>query len=46
MNNIAVIYHLGEKSYRLFPYFDMGLSLFADMREDFPLTFKTVLTEY
>lgn len=36
-NNIAVIYHLDEKSYRLCPYFDMGLSLFADMKEDFPL---------
>ncbi len=40
-NNIAVLYHLDEKSYRLCPYFDMGLSLFADMKEDFPMT-KTV----
>lgn len=36
-NNIAVIYHLDEKNYRLCPYFDMGLSLFADIKEDFPL---------
>ncbi len=35
-NNIAVIYHLDEKEYRLCPYFDMGLSLFADEKEDFP----------
>lgn len=36
-NNIAVIYDLDEKEYRLCPYFDMGLSLFADEKEDFPI---------
>lgn len=36
-NNIAVIYDLDEKSYRLCPYFDMGLSLFSDIKGDFPL---------
>lgn len=40
-NNIAVIYRLDDKSYRLCPYFDMGLSLFADMRGDFPLSKPT-----
>ena len=37
-NNIAVIYDLDEKSYRFCPYFDMGLSLFADIKGDFPFT--------
>lgn len=37
-NNIAVIYHLDEKGYRLCPYFDMGLSLFADVKGDFPMS--------
>ena len=37
-NNIAMIYRLDDKSYRLCPSFDMGLSLFADMRGDFPLS--------
>lgn len=36
-NNIAVIYDLDEKCYRLCPYFDMGLSLFADTKGDFPI---------
>lgn len=40
-NNIAVIYLLDEKRYRLCPYFDMGLSLFADMKGDFPLSKNT-----
>ena len=38
-NNLAVIYTgdaRGEK-YRLCPYFDHGLSLYADVKEDFPL---------
>lgn len=35
-NNIAVIYDMDEKSYRHCPYFDMGLSLFADVKGDFP----------
>ena len=37
-NNIALIYHLDEKKYSLCPYFDMGLALFADTKEDFPIT--------
>lgn len=40
-NNIAVIYDLKQKEYRYCPYFDMGLSLFADTKQDFPLE-KTV----
>lgn len=36
-NNIAVIYQIEEEKYRLCPYFDMGLSLFSDIKEDFPL---------
>lgn len=35
-NNIAVIYHTENKTYRTCPYFDMGLSLFSDTREEFP----------
>ena len=35
-NNIAVIYDLQTKEYRFCPYFDMGLSLYADMKQDFP----------
>ncbi len=37
-NNIALIYDLKTKSYRLCPFFDMGLSLFSDTREAYPLT--------
>ena len=36
-NNIAVIYNLEKKEYEYCPYFDMGLSLFADVKQDFPL---------
>jgi len=36
-NNIAVIYDLKSREYRYCPYFDMGLSLFADIKKDFPL---------
>lgn len=36
-NNIAVIYDLKEREYRYCPYFDMGLSLFADIKQDFPI---------
>lgn len=36
-NNIAVIYDLKQKEYRYCPYFDMGLSLFADTKQDFPM---------
>ncbi len=35
-NNIAVIYDLRSREYRYCPYFDMGLSLFADIKQDFP----------
>lgn len=36
-NNIAVLYNEGKQSYRLCPYFDMGMSLCADTRGDYPL---------
>lgn len=36
-NNIAVIYDLKSREYRYCPYFDMGLSLFADTKQDFPI---------
>lgn len=36
-NNIALIYDTIQKEYRLCPYFDMGLSLFSDTREAYPL---------
>lgn len=36
-NNIAVIYNLKSREYRYCPYFDMGLSLFADVKQDFPI---------
>ncbi len=36
-NNIALIYRHADRSYRLCPYFDMGLSLCADTREEYPL---------
>ena len=36
-NNIAVIYDLKSREYRYCPYFDMGLSLFADLKQDFPI---------
>ncbi len=36
-NNIAVIYDLKSREYRYCPYFDMGLSLFADIKKDFPM---------
>ncbi|MCD8075976.1 MAG: hypothetical protein LUF27_13300 [Lachnospiraceae bacterium] len=37
-NNIAVLYDREEKTYRLCPFFDMGLSFFSDIREDYPLS--------
>jgi len=40
-NNIAVIYDLKNREYRYCPYFDMGLSLFADTKQDFPIE-KTI----
>ncbi len=36
-NNIAVLYDTEKKEYRLCPFFDMGLSLFSDTREEYPL---------
>ena len=36
-NNIALLYHLDKKSYRLCPFYDMGLSLFSDTREAYPI---------
>lgn len=36
-NNIAVIYDIKSREYRYCPYFDMGLSLFADIKKDFPM---------
>lgn len=36
-NNIAVLYNENKKSYRLCPYFDMGMSLCADFKGDYPL---------
>ena len=36
-NNIALLYDTETKEYRLCPFFDMGLSLFSDTREAYPL---------
>lgn len=36
-NNISILYNKETDSYRLCPFYDMGLSLFADTRVDFPL---------
>lgn len=36
-NNISILYNKEEDSYRLCPFYDMGLSLFADTKVDFPL---------
>lgn len=36
-NNIAVLYNERTKEYRLCPFFDMGLALFADTTQDYPL---------
>lgn len=36
-NNIAILYNKEKDSYRLCPFYDMGLSLFADTKVDFPL---------
>lgn len=35
-NNIVLIYRQADRSYRLCPYFDMGMSLYADTREKYP----------
>lgn len=36
-NNIALLYHRETKEYRFCPFFDMGLSLFSNTREAYPL---------
>lgn len=37
-NNIAVLWNPETDVYEYCPYFDFGLSLFADIKEDFPLS--------
>lgn len=37
-NNIAVMWNPEEDKYEYGPYYDFGLSLFSDTREDFPLS--------
>lgn len=36
-NNIALLYNNETKEYRVCPFFDMGLSLFSDTREAYPM---------
>lgn len=36
-NNISILYNKNEDRYCLCPFYDMGLSLFADTKVDFPL---------
>lgn len=36
-NNLALLYRSLKKEYRLCPFFDMGLSLFSDTREAYPI---------
>ena len=36
-NNIALLYNIETEEYRTCPVFDMGLSLFSDTREEYPL---------
>lgn len=36
-NNIALLYNPQEKEYGFCPFFDMGLSLFSDTREAYPI---------
>ena len=38
LNNIAVMWNPANDTYDYCPYYDFGLSLFADTREDYPLT--------
>ena len=38
LNNIAVMWNPVDDTYDYCPYYDFGLSLFADTREDYPLT--------
>lgn len=40
MNNIALLYNVKQKSYRLCPFYDMGLSLFSDTKEAYPIEWK------
>lgn len=37
-NNIAVLWNPDTDAYEYCPYFDFGLSLFADIKEDFPVS--------
>lgn len=37
-NNIALLYDTAKREYRICPFFDMGLSLFSDTREAYPLS--------
>ena len=36
-NNIALLYNRKKKEYRLCPFFDMGLSLFSDTKDAYPV---------
>lgn len=36
-NNIALLYNIETKEYRLCPFFDMGLSLFSDIKDAYPI---------
>ena len=36
-NNIAVIYNEETQKYELSPFFDQGLSMFADINQDYPI---------
>lgn len=36
-NNIALLYNNETKEYRVCPFFDMGLSLFSDTRDAYPM---------
>lgn len=36
-NNIALLYDVEKKEYRLCPFFDMGLSLFSDTKMTYPI---------
>lgn len=39
-NNIALLYDTETREYRFCPFFDMGMSLFSDTREAYPLEKK------
>ena len=38
LNNIAVMWNPDDDTYDYCPYYDFGLTLFADTRDDYPLT--------